>query len=366
MGRGAALLPAVIVGLAVLPAPLLVATPATASAQAGDPTAPPPDGDWRVVLEHAIEASGTSTYQGRLLVAAHDVHGPTLTEIDIAQEAGGGMRVGRAEAWMVGHGEREGFYFRREAGNLLRFGNLERIRFDLRELTRKYQVRRAGLRELRTGPAVALGIRERGADHDRERLFVDVGTGLVVRRETFAADGTARRVVAFTELEVAVPAFEPPAGLEHRDRGAERVLSEEGLAILGAIGWAVPHDLPGGFRLRRGAALPESSGSSLHLVYSDGLYTLSVYEQFGRLDMDAVDGATRHDGMDRPIYRWPGAEPERVVWPAGELTFTAVSDAPTEVVLAAVAGLPGERSPTFGRRLVRGAQRVGGWLWPFD
>lgn len=365
MVRAAVLVPAVLVGLIVLPAPLEAVEPPT-SDEARDATAPPPDADWRVLLERAIDASRASTYQGRLLIAAHDVHGPTLTEIDIAQGSGGGMRVGRAEAWMVGHSEREGFYFRREAGNLLRFGNLERIRFDLEELTRKYQVRRVGDRDLRTGAAVGVAIRERGADHDRERLFVDVDTGLVVRRETFGADGVARRVVAFTELEVVDLDFEPPEGLEDRQRGAERVLSEEGLAILGNLGWAVPRELPGGFRLRHGTALPESSGSSLHLVYTDGLYTLSVYEQFGRLDTDAVAGATRQDAAGRPIYRWPGAEPERVVWPAGELTFTGVSDAPTEVVLSAVAGLPGEGPPSVGRRLVRGLQRVGGWLWPFD
>lgn len=365
MGRAAVLVPAVLVGLVLVPPSLPTAEPAR-PAEGGGPTAPPPDADWRVVLERAVEASGASAYQGRLLVAAHDVHGPTLTEIDIAQGSGGGLRVGRAEAWMVGQGEDEGFFFRREAGNLLRFGNLERIRFDIEELTRKYEVRRAESRDLRTGPAIALGIRERGAEHDRERLFVDADTGLVVRRETFGSDGAARRVVAFTELEVVDLAFDPPQGLQDRQRGPERVLSEEGLDILDAIGWAVPRDLPGGFRLRHGAALPESSGSSLHLVYSDGLYTLSVYEQFGRLDTDAVARAARDDSAGRPIYRWPGAEPERVVWPAGDFTFTAVSDAPTEVVLTALAGLPGEQPPSFGRRLVRGVERLGGWLWPFD
>lgn len=328
-------------------------------------TAPPPGAGWRVVMQRAIDASRGSAYQGRLLIAAFDEHGPTLAEVDIAQGTGGGLRVGRAEAWMLGRESGEAF-FRREAGNLLRFGNVERVVFDLDELTRNYDVRRDGERSLRLGPAVVLAIRERGGGHDRERLFVDEATGLVVRRESFAADGTPVRVVAYTDLEVADLSLDPPAGTAHEQRGAGHAVSEAGLGILATVGWAVPADLPGGFQLRNGYALPEPEGSSLHLVYSDGLYTLSVYEQFGRLDRDALDGAGRYEVGGRTIWRWPGSEPERVVWSSDELTFTVVSDAPMDVVVNAVGGLPGEERASFGRRLVRGLRRVGGWLWPFD
>lgn len=328
-------------------------------------TAPPPDADWRVVMEQAIEASRASAYQGRLVIVALGDRGPTVTEVDVAQGTGGGMRVGRAEAWMVGRSQEDGFYFRREAGNLLRFGNIERIRFDLQELTTKYEVRRAGVRELRFGPSIVLAIRERGAEHDRERLFVDQDSGLVVRRETFAAGGAPRRVVAFTELEIAELSVEPPTGLPAERSDGEVVTGAE-LESLRQLGWAVPDELPAGFGLRGGYALPESAGSSLHLVYSDGLYTLSVYEQFGRLDGNAVDGAAGHSAEGRHVWRRPGSEPERLVWSGDGLTFTAISDAPVDAVMPAISGLPGERPPTWDRRLGRGLQRVGGWLWPFD
>lgn len=360
------LAPVVVLGLVALATPGVRAAEPTESSEEAPETAPPPGAGWRVVMERAVDASRASTYQGRLLIAALDEHGPTLTEVDIAQGSGGGMRVGRAEAWMVGRDEREAFYLRREAGTLLRFGNVERVAFDMEELVRKYDVRHAGSRELRTGRAVVLAVRERGADHDRERLFVDEATGLVVRRETFAGDGTPRRVVAFTELEIADLSLAPPDAASDQDHGEGRALSPEGLDILAAVGWAVPDELPGRFRLRSGTALPGGAGSSLHLVYTDGLYTLSVYEQFGRLDMDAVAGATRLDQGDRSLWAWPGSEPERLVWPAQDLTFTAVSDAPMDVVTGAVAGLPGEDASSFGGRLVRGLRRVGGWLWPFD
>lgn len=275
------------------------------------------------------------------------------------------MRVGRAEAWMVGRSREDGFYFRREAGNLLRFGNVERIRFDLEELARKYEVRRDGVRELRFGPSIVLAIRERDAEHDRERLFVDETTGLVVRRETFAADGTPRRVVAFTELEIAELSVEPPAGLTDERRDGQ-IVPEDGLDDLRRLGWAVPSELPGGFRLRSGYAMPEAAGSFVHVVYSDGLYTLSIYEQLGLLDSAAVEGAASHTSDGRHVWRWPGSEPERLVWSGDGLTFTAISDAPVDAVMPAVAGLPGEQPPSLDQRLGRGLQRVGAWLWPFD
>lgn len=361
----AALASAVALSL-VLVAPARGSESPAGSGDDGGDTQPRSDAGWRVVMERAVEASRSSAYQGRLLIAAVGDDGPTLAEVDIAQGTGGGMRVGRAEAWMVGRDSEEAFYFRREAGNLLRLGNVERIGFDVDELTRNYAVSPAGTRELRFGPAIVLAVRERDADHDRERLFVDEATGLVVRRETFAGDGTPQRVVAYTELEVVELSMERPAAQTDEHRGAGRAVSEEGLDILSRTGWAVPRELPHGFRLRNGYALPDPAGSSLHLVYSDGLYTLSVYEQPGRLDIDAISGASRHAIGDHEVWRWPGSEPERMVWSAEDLTFTAVSDAPMDVVTEAVAGLPGERPSSFDRRLVRGLRRVGGWLWPFD
>ena len=148
--------------------------------------------------------------------------------------------------------------------------------------------------------------------------------------------------------------------------GAFRTLSAEGLRILDETGWAVPEELPGGFQLRAGYATPEAGGASLHLVYTDGLYTVSVYEQVGRLDRSSVDGATEVRTADLHVWRWPGSEPERVVWSGEDLTFTAISDAPVDAVLEAVAGLPADRPTGVRRRLARGVRRVGGWLWPFD
>lgn len=349
---------------AALIAPLLWAPEAAGwAAQAPDPAE---DAAWRATMERAVEATRGSAFRGRLVIVSFDVGGPSLAEVEVVKGPGGGMTMSRsAEAWLVGRSVDDAFY-RSRAGNLLRLGNVERIDFDLEGLLTKYEVRLAGTRALNTGPATVLAIRERGAEQDREHLMVDEATNVVVRRETFDADGLPRRIVAFTDLTVTEAAIEGPSDDDAVVRGATRSVSEKGLRILDRTGWAVPHELPGDFDLQRGYALPDGEGSSLHLVYSDGLYTMSVYEQVGRMDHDAVAGATEVTTAELHVWRWPGSEPERVVWSSDQMTFTAISDAPLDTLLAAVEGLPADRPTGLAGRLLRGLQRVGSWLWPFD
>lgn len=331
----------------------------------GGSSATAPD-SWRTVLERAVEASQGSTYEGRLVIVGFGRDGPNLAEVDIAQGSSGGLRVGRAEAWMVGRQADDSFYWEPQAGTLLRLGNVDRREFSIEALTQKYEVTTGGTTDLRTGPALLLSISERESEHVRERLYVDEATGLVVRRDTFRAGGDPSRVVAFTELKVTELSISAPDGVDATTRGAYREVSDEGLATLGDTGWSVPEQVPGNYTLRRGYALPESDGSSLHLVYSDGLYTLSVYQQFGRVDPDALgDAASVIDGGTH-VYRWPGSEPERMVWTGDEKTFTAISDAPYDQVMAAVQGFPNDVPGGVVERMQRGVTRVARWLWPFD
>lgn len=330
---------------------------------AGDVAA---EDDWRALLDRAVEASRAAAFEGRMVIVGFGADGPNLAEVEIAQGLAGGLRVGRAEAWMVGRKADDSFYWQPEAGTLLRLGNVDRPEFSVETLSAKYAVRVAGSTELRTGPARVLAIRERDRDHDRERLYVDEATGIVVRRDTFRAEGEPSRVVSFTDLRVTGSSITVPTGVDTTDRGAYRTVSPEGLAILDKVGWSVPDELPGAYRLRGGYALPESEGSSLHVVYTDGLYTLSVYQQFGLVDPDALgDAASQiHDGTH--VWRWPGSEPERMVWTGDGRTFTVVSDAPFDHVMAAVEAFPNDVPGGAWTRMQRGISRVAGWLWPFD
>jgi hypothetical protein len=91
------------------------------------------------------------------------------------------------------------------------------------------------------------------------------------------------------------------------------------------------------------------------VVYSDGLYDLSVFQQRGRLDRDKLPSATRVPiGADQGWhYAWPGGHV--VVWAASGTVYTAVSDAPLEQMVTAVRTLPPARA---SRPLLRQLRQV--------
>jgi sigma-E factor negative regulatory protein RseB len=105
----------------------------------------------------------------------------------------------------------------------------------------------------------------------------------------------------------------------------------------------------------------------LHLSYSDGQMTLSLYAQRGRLGGTKLAGFTRQQVRGAPVWVRP-TTPERVVWGGGGRVFTLLSDAPADEVRAAVVVLPHEKPAKTGffARIGRGLARLGSWLNPFD
>jgi hypothetical protein len=137
-------------------------------------------------------------------------------------------------------------------------------------------------------------------------------------------------------------------------------ISRRGVHILRDVGWIVPESLPQGFMLVDAFAIGEGDGSSLHLLYSDGLYALSVYEQEGRLNVASAteQGAERVTLGGMEVLRWPGGEPATYLWSGEGMTFTVVTDAPPDAVAAALSAFPAERQASIVDRLRRGAVRV--------
>ncbi len=342
---------------------------AHASRSPGDDIPGGEDESWRDLLERAAEAGRQRAYQGRLVVVRFDEHGPTLGEVSVTQGSDGTLRTGSAQRWVLGRIDGEAFFGDPASGTLLWLGNVERSGFSVERVARNYEVDLEDPRDVGTGLADVITFREPGSALPRERLYVDVESGLVVRRETFDAEGFPVRLAAFTDLEL-VRAAVPPLGSDwHRVlRPVQSDVSSRGVEILRDVGWVVPEQLPRRFALVDASAIGQGEGSSLHLLYSDGLYMLSVYEQHGRLDEKALDaeGAEVTDLGGLRLYRWPGSEPAAYGWNGEEMAFTAISDAPPDVLAAALVGLPRDEFPSLIRRLRRGLIRFSDWAWPFD
>jgi hypothetical protein len=315
------------------------------------------------LLERAVRVSREIPHSGELTVASFGEAGPQVTEVRLTRGVDGGMSVADQDGREFGRIDGAGFL--RSAGTLLRLGGIERIPVDLDRLHRKYAVTVRGRTELDTGPATAIELRQRDTGILREVLHVDEDSGLIVRRETYSAAGDPLRVVAFTGLRVATDTLVAPGaeGLEVE----EVSLAPTARAELEDRGYVVPERLPVDYELLGGYEVDGASVPTLHLVYADGLYTLSVFQQQGRLSRRALDGATelRADGGG-VVWRWPGSEPRRMIWSGEELTFTALTDAPVDELLSVVAGLPNDPPPSILNRLSRGIARLGRWLWPVD
>lgn len=193
------------------------------------------------------------------------------------------------------------------------------------------------------------------------RFWIDHASGLLLRREVFDDAGRRARSSAFIDLAVTESGTTSGRPAMTARTGGER---PAGAAVerLRHAGWHVPDSLPGGFRLLE----TRLSGVVLHLAYTDGLSTLSLFAQAGGLGSAPPAGFSAEQVDGAPVWVH-AATPERVVWSGGDRVWTLVSDAPDDAVRAAVAALPRDQAPDGGvrARLGRGLARLAGMLNPF-
>ncbi len=208
-------------------------------------------------------------------------------------------------------------------------------------------------------------------------MWVDDASGLLLRRETYAGEQRLLRMVAYLKLDLdprsrlravdeARPGRGPRPSGTTPDRDASAV-DETGRAALREAGWFVPEEMPGEYMLDGSFALTASGTQPLQTVYSDGLYTLSLFEQRGRLDPATLpDGAEVSTEYGFDAYVWPGAVPQRLVWEAAGSTWSLVGDAPPDDFAAIVDHLPEPDSESVLTRIGRGLGRLWSWVSPWS
>ncbi|HXY93304.1 MAG TPA: hypothetical protein VEP49_12555 [Acidimicrobiia bacterium] len=153
-----------------------------------------------------------------------------------------------------------------------------------------------------------------------ERLYLDTATGLLLRRDVLDPNGRLERSLSFTSLDIATVApIHAPSGVSTHD--AQPLASAPS-------GYVAP-STPGGYVLVARSRHP----NGVELLYSDGLFTVSVLEQQGDLDWGALPAqgvATTIDGTSARRYSLASADV--VVWERNDTVFTVVSDAPRDVI----------------------------------
>lgn len=311
------------------------------------------------LLVDAAQASRTLAYTGTQYVATWGRAETTTTLVEVQHVPGRGVQVRST----VETDDRDPV--------VLRSGVLSEQLLEV--LRDRYVLRLAGEGRC-TGRAAdvveAHRPGERGASAVAGRFWVDRETGLLLRREVFDHDGHRLRSSAFLELAVDERSAAQATTRRSADRDdAGEPVSETRLRRLRAAGQLVPEQLPAGFTLFEARSREHDGAEVLHLAYSDGLSTTSLFSQPGTLGSAPPRDFTPRTVGGQPVWASP-APPQRMVWAGGGRVWTLVSDAAPDAVDQAVGVLPHQAMPDaepgWRARLSRGAARLGSALNPFS
>jgi len=172
----------------------------------------------------------------------------------------------------------------------------------------------------------------------RERLYLDDATGLLLRRDEFADDGTLDRAVAFQQITIRqAPVTAPPFPKSVANQ-APRPLS----AAVAPLRLAAGYERLAAFK----------TGSVVHVLYNDGFSDVSLFEQRGRLDRDQLPAHARRvaaASLEGWTFAWPGGE--ALVWGAGRTVYTLVGDVPADELVQVALSVPRQKQDSVAHRL---------------
>ncbi len=193
------------------------------------------------------------------------------------------------------------------------------------------------------------------------RFWIDQETGLLLQRALY--DGNVMiRMSTLTHVRTQAHHFMSHLAPELEAPSATR-LSMQLAPALTDQGWACPLQLPGDFRLTFLHHL-DGAGDVVHAAYSDGLSTVSVFEEHGQLDTSAL-GEYRHVVSGESSLWVQDGLPTVVLWQADGMVYTLLSDAPMSTTAELVAALPHRTDPASGgSRLSRGLERIASYVNP--
>jgi hypothetical protein len=188
------------------------------------------------------------------------------------------------------------------------------------------------------------------------RWWIDNATGLLLWQETYDTAGNVALAAGFT----AVTITDKPVFMEHlaprlaiSTTTASLTLSHTG--ELASRGWYCQDDVAG-LSLIRMTSDAAIDPDALHMVYSDGVSTLSVFEQRGRLS-----GAPAGSHWDPSLRaHLLAGTPTMATWQSGDRVFTVVTDGPVDLIRTAAQTLPHAEleDPTTMERIHVGWSRI--------
>ncbi|MGH2703725.1 MAG: hypothetical protein ACRDJ4_01100 [Actinomycetota bacterium] len=160
---------------------------------------------------------------------------------------------------------------------------------------------------------------------------MDAASGILLRRLGLDERGKAERLLTFVDLEEPYSAGDGDFDLPHAklDRADEADFFPAAIGDIGEPSLSIPRSVPAGYELQSGARFVAGGERILHLIYSDGLETVSLFVQPGRVAVGSLPAlAYRIRLKSADGYAWPGF-PRGLSWQAGAYTLMLVGAAPT-------------------------------------
>ena len=193
-----------------------------------------------------------------------------------------------------------------------------------------------------------------------QRLWIDRRTALTLRRTLYDEASRMVRQTAFVALSERTPEFTAAQSATGPVPARTRTVDAAGLRV---AGWQVPA-APDGLVAYDAVVTGAGPAAVLHLAYTDGIETLSLFEQHGRLDVAAVRGWRRTTIGGVKAWVSPGY-PHRAIWSAADHVYTLVTECDARSIETLVRSLPrGQQSDGFSPRVRRGVHRVASWINP--
>ncbi|GAA4133813.1 sigma-E factor regulatory protein RseB domain-containing protein [Actinomadura keratinilytica] len=330
----------------------------------------PSDSEAVRLLRDAAEAARRVPYEGVQVVTTWNRRGgrPVTSRVDIAHTPGEGTYVGdRAD-----DGGRAAYRSDAAAGH----GPLTGFTAAMLELlTRNYAVVRADDSSVCGRAARVVEARRRDGS-PAGRFWIDAETGLMLYRELL--DGTGRTITATGFDQVTIPSGgrggeDAPARGTALGKAAvaparnvspwEDRLDPAELGDLRDHGWPLPRALPGLSLSDARRSTTRPTDGTVHLTFSDGLESVSVFVQRGSLDETSLTDWNRTVTEGDTVFRRRALR-QWAVWADDGYVFTVVTDGPEAAAERAVDALP-HGGGDVRTRLGRGLRRLASWGNPF-
>jgi hypothetical protein len=272
------------------------------------------------LVRHARRVATHEAYTGVVEVYWQDQDHRRYVERVAARGLGGAFVVGRGDRRVIGHGDER---LAQDGGSDV--GWTAKAEHEAPAPDAAWHLKVSGSGIVAGRPVTFVEAQDRDG-RARAVLALDAESGQLLERQILNRRGDIVRSVAFVQIVTgairpAVP-ITPDSG-----ESAPVAVDEVPNGFLAPTTAHAGYELLGRYRHADG---------SVQLFYSDGLFTLSVFEQQGAVDWDRLPPGRCGPIADHRTCSYDTASGTIVVWSRDGLVLTAIGDAPSDRVVAIV------------------------------